>query len=75
MRTQVIGNSDHLEVANPCIIGGYRQPEPFIDTYLNLTSENDGFPDCIMWSRPPSVTLHEEEIDKLNNVWSHPTGT
>ncbi|KAK3734691.1 hypothetical protein QZH41_002107 [Actinostola sp. cb2023] len=66
-----MGNSDRMEVANPCvIIGGYSQPEPFIETYLNLTSRNDGFPDRLLLSTPPSVALHEEEIDEWNDALS-----
>ena len=71
MWSQVTGNSDRIEVSNPCIvIGGYSQPEPFIETYLHLTSKNDGFPDRILLSTPPSVALHEEEIDEWNDVLS-----
>ena len=69
MWSRVTGNSDRMEVTNPCvIIGGYSQPEPFIDTYLHLTSRNDGFPDRLLLSTPPSVALHEEEIDEWNEV-------
>ena len=69
MWSRVTANSDRMEVTNPCvIIGGYSQPEPFIDTYLHLTSRNDGFPDRLLLSTPPSVALHEEEIDEWNEV-------
>ena len=37
-------------------------------TYLHLTSRNDGFPDRLLLSTPPSVALHEEEIDEWNEV-------
>ena len=69
--SRVTGNSDRMEVEHPCIIiGGYSQPEPFIETYLSLTSKNDGFPDRILLSTPPSVALNEEEIDEWNEVFS-----
>ena len=71
MWSKVTGNSDRMEVESPCIIiGGFSQPEPFIDTYLNLTSRNDGFPDRLLLSTPPSVALHEEEIDEWNELLS-----
>ena len=71
MWSRVTGNSDRMEVGSPCIvIGGYSQPEPFIETYLNLTSRNDGFPDRLLLSTPPSVALHEEEIDEWNELLS-----
>ncbi|KAL9959929.1 hypothetical protein ACROYT_G033307 [Oculina patagonica] len=71
MWSRVTGNSDRMEVENPyVIIGGYSQPEPFIETCLNLTSRNDGFPDRLLLSTPPSVALHEEEIDEWNELLS-----
>ena len=69
MWSRVTGNSDQMEIANPCIvIGEYSQPEPFIEMYLNLTRRNDGFPDRLLLSTPPLVALHEEEIDEWNDV-------
>ena len=69
MWSGVTGNSDRMEIAKPCIVtGGYSQPELFIETYLNLTSRNDGFPDRLLLSTPPSVALHEEEINEWNDV-------
>lgn len=71
MWSRVTANSDRMEVEHPCIIiSGYSQREPFIETHLSLTSRNDGFPDHILLSTPPSVALHEEEIDEWNEVFS-----
>ena len=73
MWSRVTENSDRMEVEHPCIIiDGHSQPEPFSETYLSLTSKNknNGFPDRILLSTPPSMALHEEDIDEWNEVFS-----